>query len=200
MAAQWDTSRYLSLFVGEATEHLDALGKELVRLEGGVTTEAIDSLFRHAHSVKGMAGSMGYESTTALAHSLEDLLDRVRSAPARLDRSVADQVLQVVDALGGHVKAANANAPFPDSSLLITQLKALTASLELASSHRTSHPPRPRRCSNLRRSRNPTSRLAGRSPCGWPRTRRSPACAGSSRTSGSLPWATSFAARRRSTR
>ena len=130
MAAQWDTSRYLSLFVGEATEHLDALGKELVRLEGGVTVEAIDSLFRHAHSVKGMAGSMGYESTTALAHSLEDLLDRVRSAPSRLDRGVADLVLQSVDALGGHVKAANAKASFPDSSVLIEQLRALTASMK----------------------------------------------------------------------
>lgn len=129
MAAQWDTSRYLSLFVGEATEHLDALGKELVRLEGGVTAEAIDSLFRHAHSVKGMAGSMGYEATTALAHSLEDLFDRVRSSPGRFDRSVADLVLQAVDALGGHVKAANASAPFPDSSALKTQLQALTASM-----------------------------------------------------------------------
>ena len=130
MAAQWDTSRYLSLFVGEATEHLDALGKELVRLEGGVTVEAIDSLFRHAHSVKGMAGSMGYESTTALAHSLEDLLDRVRSVPSRLDRGVADLVLQSVDALGGHVKAANAKASFPDSSVLVEQLRALTASMK----------------------------------------------------------------------
>lgn len=130
MAAQWDTSRYLSLFVSEATEHLDALGKELVRLEGGVTVEAIDSLFRHAHSVKGMAGSMGYDATTALAHSLEDLLDRVRTTPARLDRTVADLVLQAVDALGGHVKAANTSAPFPDSTALLTQLKALTASLQ----------------------------------------------------------------------
>lgn len=129
MAAQWDTSRYLSLFVSEATEHLDALGKELVRLEGGVTPEAIDSLFRHAHSVKGMAGSMGYEATTALAHSVEDLLERVRSAPARFDRSVADLVLQAVDALGGHVKAANASKPFPENAALIAQLKDLTQSM-----------------------------------------------------------------------
>ncbi len=129
MAAQWDTSRYLGLFVSEATEHLDALGKELVRLEGGVTPEAIDSLFRHSHSVKGMAGSMGYEATTALAHSLEDLLDRVRTDPARLDRAVADVVLQAVDALGGHVKAANAGKPFPDSAALIAQLKELTHSI-----------------------------------------------------------------------
>ena len=129
MAAQWDTSRYLSLFVSEATEHLDALGKELVRLESGVTVEAIDSLFRHAHSVKGMAGSMGYEATTTLGHSLEDLLDRVRTSPARFDRQVADLVLQAVDALGGHVKAANAGKPFPDSSGLISQLKELTVSM-----------------------------------------------------------------------
>lgn len=129
MAAQWDTSRYLSLFVSEATEHLDKLGKELVRLEGGVTMEAIDSLFRHAHSVKGMSGSMGYDATTALAHSLEDLLERVRSSPARFDRSVADLVLQAVDALGGHVKAANASQPFPDNAPLIAQLKELTNSM-----------------------------------------------------------------------
>ncbi len=129
MAAQWDTSRYLSLFISEATEHLDALGKELVRLEGGVTAEAIDSLFRHAHSVKGMAGSMGYEATTALGHRLEDLLDRVRSAPGRFDRSIADVVLQAIDALSGHVKAAAAGAPFPDASVVIGQLEAVTQSL-----------------------------------------------------------------------
>lgn len=129
MAAQWDTSRYVSLFVSEATEHLEALGKELVRLEGSVTAEAIDSLFRHAHSVKGMAGSMGYEVTTRLAHSLEDLLDRVRSLPSRFDGRIADAVLQAVDALGGHVKAVSAKAPFPDPTPLLLQLQTLTQSL-----------------------------------------------------------------------
>lgn len=129
MAAQWDTSRYLALFVSEATEHLDALGKELVRLEGDVTGEAIDSLFRHAHSVKGMAGSMGYEATTTLGHRLEDLLDRVRTSPNRFDRQVADLVLQAVDALGAHVKAAAAGEPFPDASALTQQLETVASSM-----------------------------------------------------------------------
>lgn len=129
MAASWDTSRYLGLFVSEATEHLDALGKELVRLEGGVTPEAIDSLFRHAHSVKGMAGSMGYESTAALGHGLEDLLERVRTAPNRFDRFIADVVLKAVDELGAHVKAASASQPFPDSSALVHQLEQVAHSL-----------------------------------------------------------------------
>lgn len=124
MPNQWDTARYLSLFVGEATEHLDALGKELVRLEGAVTVEAIDSLFRHAHSVKGMAGSMGFEGTAELGHRLEDLLDRVRAAPHRFDRLIADLVLQAVDALSAHVKAAAEGAPFPESSALTAQLKS----------------------------------------------------------------------------
>jgi two-component system chemotaxis sensor kinase CheA len=130
MAARWDTSRYLGLFVSEATEHLEALGKELVRLERGVTPEVIDSLFRHAHSVKGMSSSMGYEATMALAHSLEDLLDVVRSKPSTFDRAVADLVLQGVDALSAHVKTAAASQPFPDSSSLKASLQLMTASIK----------------------------------------------------------------------
>ena len=130
MATQWDTSRYTTLFVSEATEHLDALSQELVRLESQpVTIEAIDSLFRHAHSVKGMAGSMGFEATTALGHKLEDLLDRLRTSPYRFDRSVADLVLQAVDALTVHVKAASTTGPFPDNAALIAQLITATQSM-----------------------------------------------------------------------
>jgi two-component system chemotaxis sensor kinase CheA len=129
VSAQWDTSRYLSLFVGEATEHLEALGRELVRMEGRISLEAIDSLFRHAHSVKGMAASMGFEATTTLAHRLEDLLDRVRTSPWRFDAGIADFVLQAVDALQAHVKAAAARAPFPETGALAMQLETLAASI-----------------------------------------------------------------------
>ena len=138
--AHWDTSRYLALFVGEATEHLDALGKDLVRLEAsGPTPELLDALFRHAHSVKGMAGSMGFEATTALAHRLEDLLDAVRAAPARLDRELADLLLQAVDALGAHVKAASTGAAFADVQPLVAALA--NATLALAGARPSAPPP-----------------------------------------------------------
>ncbi|MEW5743332.1 MAG: chemotaxis protein CheA [Myxococcota bacterium] len=128
--AHWDTSRYLSLFVGEATEHLDALGKGLVQLEqSGPTVELVDDLFRHAHSVKGMAGSMGFEAAATLAHRLEDLLDAVRLSPARLDRDVTDLVLQAVDALQAQVKAAAAGAALPDAQALVLALAATIARL-----------------------------------------------------------------------
>lgn len=128
--AHWDTSRYLHLFVGEATEHLDALGKGLVQLEqSGPTVELVDALFRHAHSVKGMAGSMGFEAAATLAHRLEDLLDAVRLSPARLDKDATDLVLQAVDALQGLVKAAAAGAAPPDAQPLALALAATLARL-----------------------------------------------------------------------
>jgi two-component system chemotaxis sensor kinase CheA len=128
--AHWDTSRYLVLYVGEATEHLDALGKELVRLEQqGPSTELLDSLFRHAHSVKGMAGSMGYQSTATLAHRLEDLLDAVRRSPGHLDKELADLLLQAVDALGAQVKAVSAGEPLPDAQALVLALAQAAARL-----------------------------------------------------------------------
>ena len=128
--AHWDTSRYLALFVGEATEHLDALGKDLVRLEQqGPTIELVDSLFRHAHSVKGMAGSMGYEGAATLAHRLEDLLDAVRLSPGHLDKELTDLMLQAVDALTAQVKAASVGVPMPDAQALVQALTQATARL-----------------------------------------------------------------------
>lgn len=125
----WDTSRYLSLFVGEATEHLDALSKDLVQLEQGASLELIDSMFRHAHSVKGMAGSMNFEAMAQLGHRLEDLLSTLRADITRVDRTIGDLVLQTVDVLSSHVKAATTSQPFPDASLLVDSLSEATSKL-----------------------------------------------------------------------
>lgn len=130
--AHWDTSRYLGLFVGEATEHLDALGKDLVRLEqNGATSELVDGLFRHAHSVKGMAASMGFEATATLAHRLEDLLDVVRVAPGRINKELADLVLQAVDALQAQVNAAAAGEAVAGAPDLVQALASATTALAI---------------------------------------------------------------------
>jgi two-component system chemotaxis sensor kinase CheA len=127
--ASWDTSRYLSLYQGEATEHLDALGKDVVALERGATPALVDSMFRHAHSVKGMASSMAFESTAKLAHRLEDLLETLRLDVSKTDTSVADAILQTVDALALHVKAAVSQGPWPDHSALLARLVELNSRL-----------------------------------------------------------------------
>jgi two-component system, chemotaxis family, sensor kinase CheA len=119
-----DLRKYLSLFVAESVEHLAGYGKDLVRIEqavrdGGDARAAIDSLFRHAHSVKGMSASMRFDGIAALAHKAEDLVDVFRLDPARLDPEAVDLLLGAGDALQAMVQAAaKGGAPEADAGLI----------------------------------------------------------------------------------
>jgi two-component system chemotaxis sensor kinase CheA len=119
-----DLRKYLSLFVAESAEHLAGYGRDLVEIErsvreGGEVKAAIDSLFRHAHSVKGMSASMQLEGISTLAHRAEDLVDVFRKDPARLDEAAVDVLLAAGDALQAMVQAASAGErPQPDPGIL----------------------------------------------------------------------------------
>jgi two-component system chemotaxis sensor kinase CheA len=122
-----DLSKYLSLFVAEAGEHLAAFVKDVVRVEraaaeGGDRKEAVDALFRHAHSVKGMAASMSLEGIAGLAHKAEDLADVFRKDPARLDAPAADLLLAAGDALAAMVAGAASGANPPADPELVARL------------------------------------------------------------------------------
>lgn len=74
-----DMSEYKDLFLSESQEHLQALNQHLLALEQRPDNEeAIHGVFRAAHTLKGMAGTMSYEHMAQLAHALEDLLDAAR--------------------------------------------------------------------------------------------------------------------------
>ncbi len=76
-----DLAKYRALFLEEATEHLAEMSRALLALEKDSSSrDAIDEVFRMAHSIKGMAGSLGYDGLTELSHALEDRMERVRSA------------------------------------------------------------------------------------------------------------------------
>jgi two-component system chemotaxis sensor kinase CheA len=76
-----DLVKYRNLFLEEATEHLAEMSRALLTLEKTPDDgEAIDLVFRMAHSIKGMAGSLAYDSITEIAHKLEDRMDAYRSA------------------------------------------------------------------------------------------------------------------------
>jgi len=95
-----DMSRYRELFLGETREHLSQMSRLLVALEQAPDDrETIDALFREAHSVKGMAASMGYERTAALAHHLEDTLDGFRRGG--VSGAAVDRLLAGLDLLEG---------------------------------------------------------------------------------------------------
>jgi two-component system chemotaxis sensor kinase CheA len=95
-----DMSQYRELFISESREHLHSMNELIVMLEKEAGSgEKIDSLFRCAHSIKGMAASMGYKDIAELAHKVEDLMDRVRKRIIDFDGGVADLLLAGADHL-----------------------------------------------------------------------------------------------------
>ncbi len=95
-----DMSKYQELFVSECREHLRSMGEMIVLLEKeGSDQERINSLFRSAHSIKGMAASMGYSGMAELAHRAEDLMGRVRKGEIAFAPGVADLLLEAADRL-----------------------------------------------------------------------------------------------------
>ncbi|WP_223638816.1 chemotaxis protein CheA [Corallococcus sp. EGB] len=124
-----DMSRYLGLFISEATEHLEALGRDLVELEREATASTVDSMFRHAHSVKGMASSMGFEPIAMLAHRVEDLVDAVRQDRKLLDRDLVDLLLNAADTLTAQVRAVASNREPEQAEALLKQLGARVQAL-----------------------------------------------------------------------
>ncbi len=89
-----DMSQYHDLFLTEAREHLKNISALAVALESDHTDKpTIDSLFRSAHSVKGMAASMGFDTVADVAHKMEDLMDRVRKG-ITVDAGLFDLLLE----------------------------------------------------------------------------------------------------------
>lgn len=125
-----DMSKYLSLFVSDSADHLEALARDLVQLEKDASAAVVDSMFRHAHSVKGMAASMGFESIAILAHRVEDVVHVVRTDRSKITSDLVDLLLSATDSLQAQVRLAAESKPFEDVSLLIQKLgerfKALT--------------------------------------------------------------------------
>ena len=95
-----DLSKYRQLFLDECREHLHVLNRELLRLEQEGQPGGVDALFRAAHSIKGMSGSMGYDAVVAVSHALEDILDRLRKKTLGVDPGLMTLLYEGVDSLG----------------------------------------------------------------------------------------------------
>ncbi len=95
-----DLTKYLHIFLNDSQEHLQRMDENLLQLKAQPEdAEAIDGLFRSAHSIKGMSTTMGFDKLTQIAHSLEDFLDPYRLGGQRLDPYAIDLLLRGVDQL-----------------------------------------------------------------------------------------------------
>jgi len=100
MAKEDDRAR--EEFTSEAEELLDTLSRDLVEFESqgkNVRPEVINKIFREVHSLKGLAGMLGFTEISELSHSLEDMLDRLRMGKVEIDRGLIDLLYDSVDSL-----------------------------------------------------------------------------------------------------
>lgn len=74
-----DLEKYRNLFLEEGSEHLAEMSRALLTLEKDpASEEALEVIFRMAHSIKSMAASLGYDSISEVSHRLEDHMEKVR--------------------------------------------------------------------------------------------------------------------------
>ena len=95
-----DVSQYLEIFLDETREHLQSLNTEILNLEQDPENEdTVNEIFRAAHSLKGMAGTMGYKRMQALTHHMENVFSEVRNGTIKIKSNMIDILFQCLDAL-----------------------------------------------------------------------------------------------------
>lgn len=122
--------KYLDLFVAEAQEHIQGASHEMSRLATGRNpAECLNALFRHFHSIKGMAASMGFQEIGHLSHAGEDLFERLRQGADLPREEVSDVVMEMLDALVVMVAEAAQRGPGAplshDARALLERARAL---------------------------------------------------------------------------
>src|SRR5436305_15289791 len=97
-------------FTSEAEELLDTLSRDLVEFESqgkNVRPEVVNKIFREVHSLKGLAGMLGFVEISELSHNLEDMLDKLRMGKIAIQRELIDLLYDSVDSLNRLVIAIN---------------------------------------------------------------------------------------------
>ena len=99
-----DVSQYLEMFIDESNEHLQTLSDELMVLEKEPENkDTINEIFRAAHSLKGMAGTMGYKRMQNLTHNMENVFSEIRNDKMKVNSKLVDVLFQCLDALESYV-------------------------------------------------------------------------------------------------
>ena len=131
-----DMSKYRELFLSETREHINSLNQLVVTLEQEPgNRETIDALFREAHSIKGMAATMGFNNTARLSHHLEDLLDGFRSS-GDIPSVTIDYLLEGIDLLDGLLDDLRADRPERNTEDFLTKQPVPAADSEAKSPER----------------------------------------------------------------
>ena len=101
-----DVSQYLEIFIDETSEHLQNLSQQLMSLEEEPgNSDTINEIFRAAHSLKGMAGTMGFKRMQNLTHVMENVFSEVRNGKMSVTANLVDVLFQCLDALENYLES-----------------------------------------------------------------------------------------------
>ncbi|GAA4700901.1 chemotaxis protein CheW [Brevibacillus fulvus] len=93
-----DMNQYLDMFIEESKEHLQAINSNLLLLESDPENiQIVNEIFRSAHTLKGMAATMGFEDMASLTHEAENVLDLIRNQKCTINSEIMDVIFQSVD-------------------------------------------------------------------------------------------------------
>lgn len=126
-----DVSQYLEIFIDETQEHLQNLNTQILELEQDTENmDTINEIFRAAHSLKGMAGTMGYKRMQNLTHDMENVFSEVRNGSIKVKANLIDVLFQCLDALEEYLDniKETADEGTNDNEPLIKQLNDILTS------------------------------------------------------------------------
>ncbi|MDF2523604.1 MAG: cheA, partial [Clostridiales bacterium] len=105
-----DMNQYLEIFIEESQEHLQSLNQSLLGLETNPKDmQILNEIFRVAHTIKGMAGTMGYTKMTNLTHQMENVLDDIRNGKIDVSTFIVDVLFECLDFLENAVNHIASN-------------------------------------------------------------------------------------------
>ena len=128
-----DVSQYLEIFIDESEEHLQTLSDCIMVLEKEPDNkDTINEVFRAAHSLKGMAGTMGFKRMQHLTHDMENVFQEVRSDHIKVTSGMIDLLFKCLDAFEGYVDniKSTSDEGTEDNEVIIKELNDFIAKTE----------------------------------------------------------------------
>ena len=120
-----DVSQYLDVFIDESNEHIQTLSDNIMALEQEPdNSDTVNEIFRVAHSLKGMAGTMGFKKMQHLTHDMENVFQEVRNDNVKVTSELIDILFNCLDAIEAYVDNVKntSNEGDEDNAVLIQKL------------------------------------------------------------------------------
>ncbi|MFT6086615.1 MAG: two-component system chemotaxis sensor kinase CheA [Glaciecola sp.] len=114
-----DLSQFIPSFLEESFEGLELMESSLLNLDAG-DNETINSIFRAAHSIKGGAGTFGFDNVTEFTHLVETLLDEIRDGRREITAKDTELLLVSVDCMRLLIEAARDDADYDEDKITET--------------------------------------------------------------------------------